>query len=174
MSIRQQLKALEGLDPPRLWRFPSVGGNAKRRLFLGGQALTEYNDLNSASNFAVGRGVMVAQFTRWTRGDLVWRIGKRGGFLDSLHPPPEEVFELKIIGPTYHVRGIGVFAEANTLVVLRLHTRAYLDGKWEQEMLGALSDWDNLLPGISVFKGGSILDYVTENCDDFPLKFTRP
>ena len=177
MSIRDRLKELEDSDPAGVVRIPGARPkSAKRVLFLGSQAMHEFANPQSASNFWGGRGNILAAFVRWVNGDRVWRNGIRGGFLDSLHPPPSEVFELRIIAPSSHVRALGMFGAPNALVLLRLHTRGSFrtPEDWEREMIECVADWDRLFPDDPPFRGNTIGDYVTEECDDFPLKFVRP
>jgi len=147
----------------------------KRRLFLAGQAIMDVNDPNSAVNVLVGKGPMAAAMTRWTLGESVWGNKKRGLFLDSLDPPPDDVWEIRVTAPRPQVRILGCFADPDTLVLFCMHSRSYLGKKGSAAWIAAMgtcsTNWATLFPNDPPFRGKTIHDYVTENCDDFPVKF---
>jgi hypothetical protein len=123
----------------------------------------------------VGSGVVKAALTLWTLGERVHasKIGKTGGFLKELDPPPDNIWEIRITHPNPQVRIIGTFAEPDTLVITSMHTRPFLGDKgsaaWQTTMNSCHQTWNTLF-GSPPFRSNSIHDYVTEKCDAFPLK----
>lgn len=173
MSIKERLQDLEQATPPAVTRFLPPGQPAKRRVFLTAQARKEFEDLNSAVNLLGCRGRNYAALTKWAAGGRVHGNTKRGLFVDSLDPPPPDIWEVRVTEPLVQTRFIGCFAEPNTLVLMRLHTRRYLGDKgsqaWIEAMNGCAADWSKLFPTHTPFSASTIDQYVTENCDDFPV-----
>jgi hypothetical protein len=131
--------------------------------------MKDFDDPNSAVNLLVGKGYVAASMTRWVSGGLVYGDHRRGRFLDRLSAPPPEVWEIRVTEPNVQARLIGRFAEPDTLVLTRFHTRAYLGKKgsaaWNRAMTECVQTWDAVLGNIPPFAGPTIHDYVTENCD---------
>lgn len=172
MSTIASLKQLE--DEEKLIRHtPRHDVPARRRLFLTPTAFQELNDRESATNMLTGRGFIEASLDKWTTGEWIHGNSRRGLFLDRLEPPPEEIWEIRVTEPNVQARLFGRFADSDTLVLTNFHTRSHLGKKgsqaWNNAMKDCLKNWDEVL-GIPVFKADTINDYVTENCDDFPLK----
>jgi len=172
MSIKAHIGALEGGG--KLRRYVPRGRHPpKRRLYLAGPAMKDFDDPSSAVNLLVRKGFVEAALTRWTTGGLVWGDKKKGRFLDRLCPPPPEIWEMRVTEPTVQARLFGRFAEPDTLILTNFHTRSYLGAKGSQAWIAAMNNcaqvWDALLPNHPPFSGSTIHDYVTENCDDFPI-----
>jgi hypothetical protein len=145
---------------------------ARRRLFLGADAANDRTSPQSAPNLLVGKGFILAALDRWTAGERVYGK-KRGEFLDRLDPPPPDVWEIRVTAPRPQARLFGRFAEPDTLILTKFHTRDLLDGKGSQAWNAAMAHcdqyWKTNFPGIPHFTAGSIHSYVTENCDDYPI-----
>jgi hypothetical protein len=88
------------------------------------------------------------------------------------HPPPPEVWDIRVTEPTPQARLFGRFLEPDTLVLTNFHTRNYLGKKrssnWNAAMANCQSVWLSLF-GERLFVGKTIHHYVTENCDDFRI-----
>jgi hypothetical protein len=176
MSIRAHIAALEANGKlvrylPRSSRLP-----AKRRLYLTESAVKDLTDHNSATNVLGLRGLIEADLTTWTLGGLV-HTDERGRpcFLKPLcpPPPPREIWELRVTEPRVHVRLFCRFAEPDTLVMHRFHTRGMLGKRASPEWLKArekcAATWDELFPSFIPFSAERMREYVTENCDDFAV-----
>lgn len=130
-------------------------------------------DSNSAISALVGAGYVRAAFARWTLGDRVYGDSRGGKFIKHLSPPPPEIWEIRVTEPITRARVFGRFAEPDTFIALGIHTRQMLGRKGSTPWLAAcqtcVSDWTYLFPNNSPHSGQSIHDYVTGNCDDFPI-----
>jgi hypothetical protein len=120
------------------------------------------------------RGMVEAELKRWVHGGRVWvDLKGKPRFLKPLCPPPPEIWELRFTDPRVQVRLFGRFAEPNTIVGTKFHTRQMLGDKgsrhWREAMIACESQWNDLFPGMPPFSGKTIHEYVTENCDDFLL-----
>jgi hypothetical protein len=146
---------------------------AKRCLFLTKHAHSQLTDPNSAVNILVGRGMIEAALTKWTLGETVYGDRKGGRFLKRLDPPPPEIWEIRLTEPTVQARLFCRFAEPDALILTHMHTRRYLGDRGSPEWLKSMADcataWDALFPSSLPFSGKGIADYVTENCNDFPI-----
>ena len=174
MSIHQRLRELEKANPPVVERFvPATRSPPKRRAFLMGQARSEFNSPSSAVNTLVGKGLIYNSLVRWTSGGLVHGNKRRGLFVNSLDAPPPDIWEIRVTEPRVQARFIGCFAEKDTLVLMRLHTRNYLGKKgslaWSSAMAACVTDWSAHFSQYAMHHAHSIHDYVSENCDDFPV-----
>jgi hypothetical protein len=127
---------------------------------------------NSAINLLVGKAFIVAALDRWTLGERVYGK-KRGEFLDRLDPPPPEVWEIRVTVPLVQARLFGRFAEPDTLILTKFHTRTMLGDKGSQNWNAAMAHcdlcWGTHFPAIPHLTASVIHAYVTENCDDFPI-----
>lgn len=137
-------------------------------------ALQIFNDPGSAINLLVGRGFVEAAFTRWTLGERVYGDKKGGRFLKRLAAPPPEIWEIRVTEPVVQARLFGRFARPDTLILTALHTRQMLGKKGSQPWFAACSacvaEWNKIFAGFAPWTGTSVGDYVTENCDEFPLQ----
>jgi hypothetical protein len=146
----------------------------KRRLYLTKAALADLTDPQSAVNVLVGRGYIDAALTRWTLGDRVYADEKgKCRFLCRLAPLPPEIWDIRVTEPIVQARLFGRFAEPDTLILTKFHTRQML-GKngspgWKNAMNACAATWDALFGSQSPFMGATIHDYVTGNCDDFRI-----
>ena len=135
--------------------------------------MRDFDDPHSAVNSLVGKGFIAAAMTRWVSGGLVYGDRQRGRFLDRLQGPPPEIWEIRVTEPVVQARLFGRFAEADTLILSKFHTRGYLGQKGSDAWSGAMTNcaqvWDDAFPGIPPHSAPTIHGYVTENCDDFPL-----
>jgi hypothetical protein len=120
------------------------------------------------------RGMVEAELKRWVFGDRVWvDLAGKPRFLKPLCPPPSEIWELRFTDPRVQLRLFCRFAEPDVLIGTKFHTRQMLGDKgsrqWHDAMNVCEQKWDELFPGVPPFSGKTIHDYVTENCDDFPI-----
>ena len=134
--------------------------------------MKDLTDPLSVVNVLVGRGFVEASLTRWTSGGLVYG-DTRGRFLFRLEPPPPEIWEVRVTEPVVQARLLGRFAEPDTLVLTKFHTREKLRKRgstgWNAAMVECERTWQDLF-GFEAPHGGAIIhDYVTENCDEFPI-----
>lgn len=143
----------------------------KRRLYLVGDAINDFQSENSATNLLSSKGVIAAAMSRWVLGGLVYGDSKRGLFLDRLDPPPDEVWEVRVTEPNVQVRLFGRFCEQDTLVLTNFHTRNFLgrygSAAWKTAMNSSVTQWAKT--GLPLLKGTKVGDYVSENFDDFPI-----
>jgi hypothetical protein len=171
MSISQALGALVGHE---IFPYePAFTRKSPRRCaYLTSEAAKDFNDPQSAVNLLCGRSYIASALSRWVLGDLVYGDKTRGRFLVMLHPPPPDIWEVRVTEPNVQARILGAFAAPDTLVLMRFHTRGLLGDKGSPEWNSAMSDcerqWNALFPGFAPFSATSIHEYVTENCDDFP------
>jgi hypothetical protein len=171
MSIAGQIRTL---GPGKLRPFvPRSRHKPRRRLFLSEQAQKDFDDPHSAVNILVGKGFIEASMTRWVLGERIYGTSKRGTFLDRLSSPPPEVWEIRVTEPSSQARLFGRFAEQDTLILTRFHTRSFLGDKgsqaWKNAMAECVAIWDTLFPGLAPYSGLTIHHYVSEQCDTFPL-----
>jgi hypothetical protein len=171
MSIQQEIIKLEGSGT--LVRYmPRVKRPPRRRLFLGPDAQKDLLDPSSATNALVGKAYILAALDRWVLGDRIYGA-KRGEFLDRLKPPPPDVWEIRVTVPSVQARLFGRFAEPDTLILTKFHTRSMLGNKgsqgWKQAMAGCLQSWESMFPNIPCFTNNDVHSYITENCDAFPI-----
>ena len=157
-----------------LRRFVPIGSKpAKRKLFLTKSAMRDLDDDYSATNSLCGRGFIQQALTHWTRGERVWEHNGKGEFLKRLDPPPPEIWEIRVTAPRPQARLFGRFAEADSLIVTKFHTRDFLKDKdsanWETAINQCKNQWERLFPDFPPFVGTKIGEYVTENCDDYKI-----
>tara|TARA_R110002096_G_scaffold12691_1_gene45414 strand:- start:21 stop:545 length:525 start_codon:yes stop_codon:yes gene_type:complete len=173
MSIRSTIAALEAAGELTSFH-PRSRIPPRRRLYLNKQAVKDLTDVNSATNVLVGRGYIQAALEHWVRGERVTGTAKGGRFMKRLESPPKEIWEIRVTVPVVQCRLFGRFAEQDTLVLTKFHTRSMLGKKgsanWTSAMTTCETDWGNLFGLEAPYTGNSIHDYVSENCDDFPLE----
>lgn len=135
-------------------------------------AWKDLTDSSSAVNLLGCRGAIEASLTRWTVGERVYG-DSRSRFLRRLDPPPPEVWEIRVTEPVVQARLFGRFAEPDTVVLTKFFTRQLLGKKgslsWTAAMAGCVGAWEALFCHEPPFAGNTIHQYVTENCDDFPI-----
>jgi hypothetical protein len=174
MSIANSIVALERKGeltryvPARTLRAPA------RRFFMTKHMAQLLTDPNSAVNLLVGRGAIEAALTQWTVGDYLYDNGHGGpGFIKRLVAPPPEIWEIRVTHPAPQARIFGRFAEPDTFIATTMHTRSYLgskgSGAWISTCNQCAADWAALLPMFPPHQGKAVCDYITEDCDDFPL-----
>lgn len=172
MSTPAQTRIIELEGAGLLVRYMPRVSKPKRRLFLGPDAAKDLMDTQSATNLLVGKGFIVAALDRWTSGDRIYGT-KRGEFLDRLDPPPPDVWEIRVTAPRPQARLFGRFAEPDTLILTKFHTRPLLDKKgsqaWNTAMTHCDQFWKTHFADIPHFSAAHVGDYVTENCDDYPI-----
>jgi len=171
MSIQQNILDLEAAGT--LMRYMPRGYRApRRRLFLAPPAQKDLTDRASAVNVLVGKGYIVAALDKWVLGEKV-HGKKRGEFLDRLDPPPPEFWEIRVTPPRVQARLFGRFAEPDTLILTKFHTRALLGNRgsegWKLAMKACEDCWHSLFPHLPCYVASEINSYVTENCDDYPI-----
>jgi hypothetical protein len=172
MSTRLTIVQLQATG--RLVPFvPHIRQPARRRLYLAQPAITDLTNPESATNILSGRGYIEAALTRWTSGGRVFGDARRGRFLFRLEPPPPEIWEIRVTEPVVQSRLLGRFAEPDTLILTKFYTRRLLGEKgspeWAAGMTTCQGIWNELFPSIDPFSAESIHNYVTDNCDDFPI-----
>lgn len=108
----------------------------------------------------------------WVTGNRMYG-DTRGRFLFRLDPPPPEIWELRVTEPVVQVRLLCRFAEPDTLIITKMPTRGLLGKKGSQAWTTAMSDcatvWTELFGNLAPFMATDVHNYVTENCDDFPI-----
>jgi hypothetical protein len=167
MSIPAKIAALEAAG--KLMRYsPRSRHPPRRRLYLTEAAIKDLTDQDSAVNILVGRGFIEASMARWVSGQLVYG-DTRGRFLHRLTAPPPEIWEIRVTEPVVQARLLGRFAEADTLILSKFYTRQLLETYWTTAMGECEHSWNSLFDPLAPFTGKTIHDYVTENCDDFPI-----
>jgi hypothetical protein len=116
---------------------------------LGPDAQKDLLDPSSATNALVGKAYIVAALDRWVLGEKIYGK-KRGEFLDRLKPPPPDVWEIRVTVPAVQARMFGRFAEPDTLILTKFHTRAMLGDKgsqgWNQAMAHCCGSWESMFP----------------------------
>ena len=171
MSISDIVIALESTG--KLTRFvPHTRQPPKRRLYLTAAALKDLNDPNSAVNLLVGRAYILSSLTRWTSGGRVFGDKRRAKFLARLSAPPPEIWEIRVTEPNVQARLFGRFADKDTLVLTKFHTRGVLGNKgpkWIAAMQDCEKSWSDLFGVTPPHSGTTVHDYITENYDVFPI-----
>ena len=173
MSITELLRGLRDADMLFPYLPVRTSKPARRRLFLTAHSEEQRTNPNSATNLLCGRGSIEAALNRWVLGERVYG-DRKGRYLANLEPPPPEIWEIRVTEPTAQARLFGRFAEPDTLILTGFHTRRLLGDKGSQEWSDAMQDcvrqWEAFLAALPIFSGSTIHEYVTENCDDFPIK----
>ena len=173
MSTQVALKALQDAKVLFAYRPTRTRLRARRRLFLTAGAEHQRIDPQSATNMLCGKGYVHAALDRWVLGNRIFGDRKLR-HLSDLCPPPPEVWEIRVIEPRPQARLFGRFVEPDTLILTAFHTRDHLGNKgsqaWTYAMQDCVNQWDAFAPALLPFSADSILQYVTENCDDFPIK----
>ena len=171
MSTQQRIIKLEA-DGALVRYMPRVKRVPKRRLFLGPEAQKDLMDPQSATNSLVGKAHILNALDRWVLGEKIYGT-KRGEFLDRLDPPPPEIWEIRVTPPAVQARLFGRFAEPDTLILTKFHTRSMLGNRgsqgWNLAMNNCQKCWDELFPDHPCFTHSNVQFYVTENCDAFPI-----
>lgn len=172
MSIRSHI--VELVRSKRLFPYvPPSRHPAKRRLYLTEEAV---KDLTSGIISLMGlRGLVEADLKRWVQNGRVYAgLDGRPRFLKPLCPPPPEIWEMRFTPPRVQARMFCRFAEPDTLIGTKFHTRQLLGDKgsrnWNDAMLACESRWNALFPEYPPFSAATIHEYVTENCDDFAIR----
>jgi hypothetical protein len=172
MSIRDHIASLEA-DGKLVRYAPKTRNPLRRRLFLTYDAIDDLENPRSAINGLRLKPYVLAAMTHWTAGGLVNAAGGKGRFMRRLDAPPPEIWEIRVTEQDVQSRLFSRFAEPDTLVLTKMHTRTLLGKKgsreWKTAMESCESAWAQLFQGITPFVVSSVHDYITENCDDFPL-----
>jgi hypothetical protein len=172
MSIKPYITAL--VKAKRLFPYDPAGRRVRRCLFLTEEAMKDLATPNGIVVLMGLRGMVEAELKRWVFGDRVWvDLAGKPRFLKPLCPPPPEIWELRFTDPRVQLRLFGRFAEPNTIIGTKFHTRQMLGDKgsrqWREAMTACEQKWTELFPDVTPFSGKTIHEYVTENCDDFPV-----
>lgn len=174
MSIRERIDELvkgNALIPFRL-----EGVKARRALFMTHEMQRVMSNPVSSVNFFQQKAEIISFFERWVGGGLIAiRLTQEGkdAELARLMPPPEEIWEIRLLAPRPQVRVFGRFAARDMLVVTAAHNRDQLGsatsrtGKRNQSWLRAMydceRDWNRIFGGAEPLRGYAIGDYVSEN-----------
>jgi hypothetical protein len=172
MSTQAYIASLEATG--KLWRYLPRGRHPPvRRLYLTESAVKDLGPTSAVTLLSL-RGFVESAFTRWTSGGLVYADSRsRPRFLKRLDPPPQEIWEIRITDPDIQVRALCRFPEPDTLITTRIATRDLFGRRdsrtreWQQAMNDCETVWSDL--GLPIHTGVVIKDYVTRNCDDFPI-----
>ena len=156
------------------YEVPKTRHLSKRQLFLTRPADMDRLNPHSATNMLCNRGVIEAALARWVSSGHIYG-NRRRRFLTDLSPPPPEIWEIRVLdGQPKQARLLGRFPEPNTLILTTFRTRDLLGDKrsqaWEEAMADCVMQWEAFSPALPLFSAASILAYVTEDCDDFPIK----
>jgi hypothetical protein len=178
MSITPHIAALEAAGKLRRY-VPRSRHPTRRCLFLTESAVRDLEDPNSATNILDVRGFIEGAMAHWVLGGRVYKDDRGNArFLKRLDPPPPEIWEIRVTEPRVQARLFGRFAEPDTLVLTRFHGRGVLKKKkkvvtkndeWQIVMMECEATWKRLFLGFSPFSSKTVHEYVTENCDDFPI-----
>ena len=151
MSIAATIVRLEGAGKLRRYE-PRLRRPLRRRLYLAGAAMRDFDSRSSAVNTLVGKGFVEGALTRWVSGGRIYGDQNRGLFLDKLSSPPPEVWEIRVTEPVVQARLFARFAEPDTLILTGFHTRGHLGKKgsqnWIEAMQACKECWDELFPGM--------------------------
>jgi len=174
MSIQAALKSLQGLGVLFPYQPSFTRSPPRRRLFLTARGESHRTEPQSATNVLCHKGLIHAALDRWVLGGRIYGERKTR-YLSDLCPPPSEVWEVRVVEPrVQQARLFGRFAEPDTLILTAFHTRNLLGDKgsqaWTDAMADCVGQWAAFVPMLPIFSGASIHEYVTENCDDFPIK----
>lgn len=160
---------------------PDGNRNARRCLFLTADAVKEYNNDQSAVILLAKRGPIKNAFDHWTLGRRIWAresggVYTEGRFLKPLHPPPPNIWEIKVTEPVVQVRIFGLFIKQDNFLVTSFHTRRFLDEgqNWLDVMNKSSDAWNLLFPTVSPLVGSKIGDYISENYDEFQVTTKAP
>lgn len=174
MSVQSALKSLWNAGVLFPYKVPNTRHPSKRRLFLTKAANTARLDSDSATNILCNRGTIEAALARWVSSGQIYGDRKRR-FITDLLPPPPEIWEIRVLdGQPKQARLLGRFPEPDTLILTSFRTRDLLGDRgsqgWDEAMNDCVAQWEALSPALPLFSANSIREYVTENCDDFPIK----
>lgn len=180
MSTANLVKDLE--IAKKIVRYKPDGNRMARRcLFLTAAAAKEYNDDQSPVILLAKRGPVKNAFDHWTLGRRIWGRESRGvftegRFLKPLHPPPPNIWEIKVTEPVVQIRIFGLFIEQDSFLVTSLHTRRFLDEdqNWLRVMNESAAAWKLLFPTVNPLVKNRIGDYISENYDDFSVATKAP
>jgi hypothetical protein len=173
-SISDLLQQLE--RDGKILRFvPKTRSLPARRLYLGTIAERERTSKDSAVNIIVGAGFVEASLTRWSSGGRIFADDRqKPRFLKELEPPPNDIWEIRVTEPVVQGRLLGAFIERDTLILLKLCTRAMLRNKsspaWASVMRECESAWVGIFGSVPRMHAADIGDYVSENYDYFKLE----
>jgi hypothetical protein len=130
-----------------------------------------------------GRAAIKSAFDHWTLGQQIYgrrEKGKftRGSFMCPLHPPPPDVWEIRVTQPINQVRIFGFFTATDHFLATNMHTRRFLDedggNGWIRAMERSVEIWTEIFPQHTALRGSSINDFVSEKCDEFPITTKAP
>jgi len=114
-----------------------------------------------------------ATFTHWVLGGLIYASAKKR-ILKDLCPPPPEIWELRITEPEPQYRAIGRIVQPDTFIVTDILNRDYLGDFGSNAWGNAMRDCDEQIQQLNItpafFVGQKVADYVSKNCQDFPIK----
>lgn len=170
-DISAKIASLEAAR--KLVRYEPRRVKAVRRLYLCEQAVKDVTEASSALAVMRLQGSVLAVFDHWTAGRRVWvDASGKPRLLKPLYPPDPKVWEMLVLEPGAQVRVFFVFAEPNTIVATHARTRNFLGKKnsanWLDAKAQCMRTWSELFD-VPPFEGKTISDYVTENCDAFPI-----
>lgn len=170
-SLAAKIAALRDARKLREYE-PKSRHKPKRRIYLTDKAFKEISD--SALQWFGAKAQILGALDTWVLGRLITGTRSRGDFLVPLDPPPPDVWEIKVRAPTVEGRLFVRFLEPDALLMTHCHTRRSLDAGFQAAMDECVASWNELFPEHEPFRGNSIHDYVTSNCDDFPHIARKP
>ncbi|HEX5278685.1 MAG TPA: hypothetical protein VFW28_01275 [Micropepsaceae bacterium] len=175
MSIADQICQLEADGKLTRYVPPQTRVLPKRRLFLSAAAVQDRTDRQkSAVLLLVGRARIDSALTRWVSGERIYGDAKgKHCFLKRLEGPPSDIWEVRVVECDVQARLFGRFAEQDTLILTKFHTRRYLGKRGSTEWRLAMTDceraWNALFGITPPHPGTTIHHFVSANCDDYPI-----
>jgi len=178
MSIEADIASLEGsgklikVEPFRSTK------PAQRRLYLSEPGSRDLDGSQSAISALGLRADVAAAMTRWIVGEWIYGSPRARRFLHRLDPSPPEVWEFRVTEPFVQVRIVGRFAEMDTFIVSRIHTRDHLGDygsqAWQDVKDETQEMWDDLFPGRRLHIGTWMHHYIGKDFDDYEIQRQRP
>ena len=178
MSIHEMLQQLEGEG--KLVRYLPPDGVAEKRMLLMTQSLRQeiFSRRSATAYFGQTRWILSA-FDRWVSGSEVtvrWSGRQGGGDLALLEPPPEEIWEFRIVQPQPQMRVFARFVARDVVIAMACHNRDALgparrsrdrrSKAWLEAMYECESAWTRIFGGTRPLRGSAIGDYISENAWD--------
>ena len=114
-------------------------------------------------------GQLHGDFDTFLGGNLLTVAAKpykgKSSYMLKLHPPAEEVWEIRSRDPDPGIRVFGRFAETDLFVALSWAKRADLAGpksrEWRDARVQCKTDWDNLFRPYEPKSGANLHDYLS-------------
>lgn len=171
MSIYAEIIAEVNQGAGRLFSLgPSMpGASAKREVYISADVKALLNGPWVNDDFEIRCGYLAADFDRFITGATIavaaTAHGSNAANLKRLHPPADEVWELRCRNPKPGIRVFGRFAAKDVLVALTWATRPDLGGPqskaWRDAKESCNAEWRKLFPAYPPFSGAHCDDYLS-------------